>query len=258
MGGRRAWLGAAVAAALAIHPAGAAEVTALYQAYWAGLPAGQIRLTLRDEDEAYRDEIEIRTEGLPRLVTRFRGTAVSQGRIAAAPLPMPTLYDATYDLRKRRNKRLSMRFAASGGGLIAERGPADTSEKPPLAARFRTGVLDPLSAVSAIRLELRRGNRGSFRIPVYDGARRFDVIARVSPKQPGDSVLRVDLTLAPIAGFKGESSEDGDPDNAPRPVALEISNDQRLMPQAMRVSLYFVPLVIVLNRWCVAAASCAW
>lgn len=258
MGVRRAWLAAALAAALATHPAAAGEVAALYQAYWAGLPAGQIRLTLGDDGAAYRDEIAIRTEGLPRLVTRFRGIAISQGRIGAAPLPAPALYDATYDLRKRRNKRLSMRFAAGGGGLVAERGPDDSSDKPPLAARFRTGVLDPLSAVSAIRLELRRGNRGSFRIPVYDGARRFDVIARVRPKQPGDSPLRVDLTLAPIAGFKGETSQDGDPDDAPRPVALEMSDDQRLMPLSMRVSLYYLPLVVVLSRWCVAAASCAW
>jgi hypothetical protein len=42
----------------------------------------------------------------------------------------------------------------------------------------------------------------------------------VLPKTEGDHVLHLRLTLSPIAGFKGETSEDGDPDNAPRLVDL--------------------------------------
>ena len=232
------------------------EVSALYQAYWAGLPAGEIRLTLRDEAIAYRDQIDIRTEGLPRLVTRFRGTAISEGRLAAGPLPEPSRYEAAYDLRKRRDRRLSMRFAAHGGAVVAERGPEDTSRKPPLPEGFRRNVIDPLSALTAIRRELRRGNRGSFSLPVYDGARRFDVIGRVLPKRSGQ--LDLELTLAPIAGFKGDTSDDGDPDSAPRPVQLTISDDHRLMPLSMQVSLYYVPLVVQLTRWCDPVAPCKW
>ncbi len=254
----RPWLPLAFGAlAVGFLPRGAVgkEVSALYQAYWAGLPAGEISLTLRDDAAGYRDEIEISTEGLPHLVTRFRGSAVSEGRLVADPLPAPLHYDALYDLRKHRDKRLSMLFTRRDGSLIAERGPRDTSKKPPLAERFRTDVLDPLSALTAIRLELRRGSRKAFSIPVYDGARRFDVKARVLPKAGGDPALHVELTLAPIAGFKGESSDEGDPDDAPRPVALTISDDQRLMPLSMRVSLYYLPLVVELTRMC-AAAPC--
>src|SRR5262245_51322971 len=49
------------------------ETAALYQVYWAGLAAGDIRLTLRDETGGYRSQIEIRSAGLPAVVTRFRG-----------------------------------------------------------------------------------------------------------------------------------------------------------------------------------------
>lgn len=252
--------------ALVSRPAGAVEAAALYQAYWAGLPAGEIQLTLKDDNRGYHDKIEIRSEGLPRIATRFNGTAISEGSIAAAAAApgrlVPVSYDAQYDLRKRRGRRLVMRFAARGdgaGAIVADRGPGDTSKKPPLAQRLRTNVLDPLSALSAIRQELRRGNRGPFSVPVYDGARRFDVIVRVQPPQPADaSTLRLNLTLAPIAGFKGETSEEGDPDSAPRPVALTMSNDDRLMPLSMRVSLYYMPLIVELKRWCDAAAPCAW
>ena len=239
-------------------PARADESAALYQASWAGLPAGELRLTLRDDPAAYRGEIVIRTEGLPRLLTRFHASAASEGRLVATHLPAPSRYDAAYDLRKRRDRRLSMEFTPRAGGLVAERGATDTSKKPSLAEPFRTNVLDPLSALAAIRHELRQGNRGSFTIPVYDGSRRFDVSVRVLPKQAGDTALRLALTLAPVAGFKGETSDDGDPDTAPRPVALTISDDQRLMPLSMQVSLGYLPLVVELSRWCGAAAPCPW
>src|SRR5207245_442752 len=106
------------------------ETTALFQANWAGLPAGELRLTLRDDPALYRSDIQIRSEGLARLLTRFRGSAVSEGRLAAGHLPAPVRYDAAYDLRKARDRHLSMAFAARAGVLVAERGAADTSKKP--------------------------------------------------------------------------------------------------------------------------------
>ena len=238
----------------------AADSQALYEAYWAGLPAGQIRLTLHEDGDGYRSEIGIRSEGVARLATRFRGSAVSQGRIAAGqPLPMPSSYDASYELRKARNRRLEMRFAARAGALIADRGQGDTSKKPPLAEELRRNVLDPLSALAAIRQGLRDRSRAQFTVPVYDGARRFDVLVRVLAKTAGDKgVLPVELTLRPIAGFKGESSDDGDPDDAPRPVALTFSDDARLMPLSMRVSLYYLPLTVELTQWCTPGAPCGW
>jgi hypothetical protein len=243
------------AAAAVTCSAQADENAAHYQASWAGMPAGEIRLTLRDDLAAYRTEIVIRSEGLPRLVPRFRGSATSEGRFGAERSPAPIRYDAVYDLRKRRDNRLNMQFASRAGAVVADRGAADTSRKPPLAEAFRTGVLDPLSALTAIRHQLRQGNRGAFTVPVYDGARRFDMVVQVLPLHRGDSVIRLELTLVPIAGFKG-GSEDGDPDSTPRPVALTISDDQRLMPLSMSVSLYYLPLVVELKSWCGTSAPC--
>ncbi|HTV90998.1 MAG TPA: DUF3108 domain-containing protein [Stellaceae bacterium] len=241
----------------AARPAGAVDVAALYQAYWAGLPAGEIWLQLHDGATVYRDTIDMRTEGLPRLLTRFSGTAVSEGRDASTR-PQPQQYEARYALRKKHDRRLVMRFDLRGGAVIADRGPGDSSKKPPLPARFRTNVVDPLSALTAIRDVLRLGNRGPFSVPVYDGARRFDIVARVLPKQPGDANLQLRLTLMPVAGFKGESSDDGDPDDAPRPALLTMTDDQRLMPLSFSVSLAYLPLDIELKRWCGSAAACRW
>src|SRR3954466_15053818 len=105
--------GAAAAAGLTVFAAAGAvgaETAGLYQAYWAGLPAGGIRLVLRDDPTGYRDEIAIRSEGLAWLFTKFRGTATAEGRLAADRPPSPNHYEAHYDLRKARGKRQTMRF----------------------------------------------------------------------------------------------------------------------------------------------------
>jgi hypothetical protein len=258
-------LGFTVAIGLVVSaglPAGghAEPVVALYDAFWAGLPAARIRLEFDESDGHYRDGIAINTLGLPHLVTRFRGTAAAEGRLGAGHQAEPERYDAVYALRKRRNSRISMRFVAKDGAVVAERGAGDTSRKPPLAETFRRHAVDPLTAFERIREALRatlNKGSGSFTVPVYDGARRFDVNGRVLPKPGAASAVQVALTLRPIAGFKGESSDDGDPADAPRPARLTLSNDARLLPLSVEVPVWSLPLVVRLDRLCSARLPCA-
>jgi len=243
---------------LAASPAArAAEVSALYEASWAGLPAAHIRLTLHRDGDAYRTEIAVVSEGLPQLVSRFRGTALAEGKLTAGGVPAPLRYDADYDLRKRRDRKLRMVFVARLGGLIAERGADDTARKKVLAEEFRRNVVDPLSALAAIQAALRRGET-SFAVPVYDGARRFDTIVRVLPRDSGEPGVRLFMTLKAIAGFKGESSDEGDPDDAPRPASLTLSDDALLLPRSLSVPVWYLPLNVTLVRTCATAAECAW
>ena len=242
------------------HPADADDVAAVYAASWAGLPAAQIRLTLTENKGGYSSQIEITTEGLPALLSRFRATAVAEGRLDADRAVQPKLYDAVYDLRKRHNSHISMLFIDRGGAFVAERGPEDTSHKPPLDEGFRRNAVDPLTALERIRESLRALKQlpeGSFTVPVYDGARRFDIIGHMLPsKDTADSARQVELTLRPIAGFKGETSDDGDPDNAPRKVALTVTNDERVMPLSITVPVFYLPLVVRLDHFCGATDTC--
>jgi Protein of unknown function (DUF3108) len=231
-------------------------VSALYRATWAGIPAGQIRLILHDTPDGYRDEIAIGSVGLSWLVTHFRGTAVAQGKFAGSTIA-PDRYDANYDLRKRKNRELRMNFVARDGAVIAERGAGDTSRKPPLAEKFRRNVIDPLSVITLIRAEVKHGET-AFTIPVYDGARRFNAEVHVLARDPKDPDVHLALMLRAIAGFKGESSDDGDPDDAPRPVSLTLSDDTRLTPLSMSVKIWFLPLDVTLERICTAPTSCSW
>jgi hypothetical protein len=153
-----------------------------------------------------------------------------------------------------------MQFVSRAGAAIAERGADDTARKPPLAEAFRRNAVDPLSAIERIRGALRaelHARQGSFVIPVYDGARRFDVIGKVQPnRDPAPGIREVELTLRPLAGFKGETSEDGDPDDAPRTVHLVVTNDARILPLSMTVSMFLLPLVVQLDHLCTLSEPC--
>jgi hypothetical protein len=120
-----------------------------------------------------------------------------------------------------------------------------------LPARFRRDVADPLAAFERIRAALRHDR--PFTVPVYDGARRFDIVGRILSRQGG--VVRAALSLRPIAGFKGESSDDGDPENAPRPVALSLSDDDRMLLLELTVPVWHLPLVVRLDQVCPPAAE---
>ena len=257
---RAAVAGAGLVLAAASGSARADEVVATYSAYWAGLPAAQIRLKLDDAAMAYHDEIEISTDGVPHLVTHFRGRALAAGRLAPGGPADPLRYDAIYDLRKRRNSRIGMRFIVRDGAVVAERADDDTSRKPPLAEKYRRGIVDPLSAFERIRAAVaarKATPNATFVVPVYDGTRRFDVLGRILPKdQQTPGVVRVEMSLRPIAGFKGESSDDGDPDDAPRPVALTLTDDARLLPVSLTVRVFFLPLVVRLDRVCPGGKPC--
>ena len=83
------------------------------------------------------------------------------------------------------------------------------------------------------------------------------MLGEILPKKDRtDEFVGVALTLRPIAGFKGETSEDGDPDNAPRPVALTLTDDARLLPLSLTVRVFFMPLSVRLDHLCSKSAPC--
>ena len=252
-------LGLALGIGALADVAHAEELAAFYRATWAGLPAAEVRLGLGDTPSDYRHEIRIETQGLPRWLTKFRADAVGEGKLVGDGSATPARYDARYDLRKRRDQHLSLRFVKREGEIVAERTEADTSHKPPLAEMHRRDVLDPIAALAFIRQQLRvkpPTSGDSFTIHVFDDARRFDVLVRVIAVGGEENTIRLGLTLKPIAGFKGETSEDGDPDSAPRPVDLALSNDARLLPLSLRVRIGFLPVSVQLDHVCATFVTC--
>jgi hypothetical protein len=239
-------------------PAHAADSAAAYRVTWAGLPAGDVRIGFHDDGADHETEIDIASEGLPRLITKFRADAVGAVRVTDDGTAIPTRYRAQYDLGKHRGSRIDLRYPERDGSFIAVRGADDNGRKAPLAERFRVNAIDPLSTLAVMRHELarHRGETRRFVIPVFDGARRFDVVADVVSWNSGDGLVRLRLNLRPIAGFKGESSDDPDPDSAPRPVDVAFTKDAALIPVSLRVSVAYLPMVVRLDHFCASFDAC--
>ena len=113
------------------------DIVAIYTAYWAGLPAGEIQIRLHDGAAAYHDEIEIRTTGLPALITRLRGTGIAEGRLvadrpAAVGAPLDTVGGLVGLFRDHRPDPAAVHPCSCRGRARARRG----------AAR-RRGLVDP-------------------------------------------------------------------------------------------------------------------
>lgn len=258
---RAAAIFAFIVAAVPIWPAPAAPIALQYRATWAGLPAADIVLRLEDEAASYRTRLDLRTVGVPRWLTRFAARAVSEGTWSAEGAAVPRRYEAVYDLRKRKDKCASLRFREQDGVLVAERGPEDTSSKPSPPEAIRRGAVDPLTALVAVRRRLASGTlgrSGGFAIPVFDGARRFDVEGAISPAhRPGDRLLQVRLVLRPIAGFDDRTSDQDEAvDERPREVEIAFTDDARLLPVRLSIPIGGFAALVSVERECTAERPC--
>lgn len=233
----------------------AAPLELRYSATWGGGPAAEILLSLDEHGGVFRNQLELQTVGLARLLSGFKARAVSEGRADGAVAP--TAYDAVYDSRKKRDKRINVQFVRGLDGTVAEEGPLDTSTDPLLPEALRRDVIDPLSCLTAIRRMIQThglGGTRTFTLAVYDGKRRFDVEGSVlsteTMRWSGSSVKAVNLRLLlrPVAGFDGDTDEGYKPDANTREVHVVFTNDARAIPLRMSVAIAYVPAVIVLDR----------
>lgn len=230
---------------LATTIAAAEPIRLRYEASWAGLPAGDVHVLFEEGDDAYRMAIDIQSQGLPKVLTRFRARGQSAGRLAGGA-PRPQAYEIDYDLR-RRAKRVRLRYETT----LVRRVAGDTSTHPELPEQHRRDTLDPLAVLSEIR---RRAIAGvepgeSFRLASYDGKRRIDVDVTREPKaDPG--TIRFKLMMWPIAGFRNPQDDEGDPEDSPRPAEIVLSADRRAIPLRIAVNVAFLPLTVTWTGDC--------
>ena len=244
--------------------AAGAPVEYRFAATWADLPVADIFLTLDDDGDSYRTAIDIRSLGLMKLLTKFGAHGAAEGEFTADGNIMPTRYDADYKLRKKRNRQ-NLLYVKASGGTTAERGPADTSTKPPIDMAFRRNVVDPLAALAALRERVRRhvlAAGDDFTISAYDDKRRFDINGRLLGPEDLDlngtkvKALHFRLLLTPLAGFRSAAEEGEDIENKPRPVELYLSDDARLVPLQLSLSVFYLPAVTRLVGRCTEMAPC--
>lgn len=237
----------------------ASAITAFYEASWASLPAGELTLTFDDANGGYHDTLKIDTVGLPRWLIHFDARVEAAGQFDSHGGARPQRFAVDYDLRKYRKQRIRNRYVERGGDLVAERTKEDSSGKPILPETERRNVMDPFSAIALIRDRLLHGqaNTGDrFTLPIFDNERRFDMIVTIAARHGPDHLVRVHLDLRAVAGFKQKTPADRDPEDAPRPIELTFTDDARMLPHSMEVTVAWLPLVVRLDHLCADAAHC--
>lgn len=235
-----------------------------YEASWGGLHAGDLHARFDDKADGFRAQLDIRTVGLVRLLTRFWARGLSEAALKPDGTLVSRRYFADYQQRHK-PRRYSLVFASKGEAVVAERGADDTSKPSPLGEEFRSDVFDPLALLAVIRNAIMRGDiprQPDYRIPVFDGKRRFDaVIKSFAPKtvpwgRGTIEALRLELLMVPIAGFRPEKDGDEEPENKPRLVELLLTNDGRHIPLRIEVPIWYLPAVITFVGECVTQTPC--
>lgn len=230
---------------------------AYYEATWASLPAAHLVAQFDDGTEAFHDELEMDTVGLPHLLLHFRARAESTGRFEADGATQPSRYAVDYDLRRSHGQRVRVVYIARDGNVISERTAEDTNRKPVLPEEYRRDVIDPVSAFATLRRYLvahgaKPGAR--FTLHVFDDVRRFDIAVSVVSANAADKSIHVHLELTAVAGFKKRGSRDAE--DAPRPIEIFFRDDGTMLPTRLEVSVGFLPLVVRFDHRCADMAHC--
>lgn len=216
-------------------------------------------LGIERDGARYHGVMRVETVGLPRWILHFRAKVESDGVFTADGTALPAHYSVDYDLRKYKNQRIRVSFVMRDGRLVAERTHDDSSNKPPLPEKYRTGIVDPMSAFAAIREfagrhALKAGDRAT--IPIFDDVRRYDARIAVTHTEATSNLKDIHIDLLPIAGFKDIKPEKGQAEDAARPLDVQFRDDARRFPTKLVIDIGLIPLVIRFQHFCADAEHC--
>ncbi len=275
----------AVAALVCSAPASAADMQSerlVYNIMVGGLHIGNTMIGLNQTEAGYTTEMKVTAGGLAKWVRDFRSEMKGEGRFGeGAGKPLPAVYSRQWSNGEIAGD-LTMTFdAGTREAAVQERyfNPEtdkdiaydqlpwnDPGEKPrPLPpAKMRTDVLDPMAAFIAARGQLMAqglagGKAKIFRVPIYDGRRRYDIVGRAEAARDVEiggverSVIPVIAKLEPVYGFGRKSQERMQESEG----KFMFSNDARFIPLQLVVSNEFLSGVMNLTADCsVNAAPC--
>lgn len=165
-----------------------------YETYWGGLHVGEFVIAHEVEAERYRLRFTLRTRGLADWMVRANLDAVSKGRIVpvennGAPGEFRAESYRVDFVTKSRDGWTTVAYDPAGQApaepvyfVGRDDDPPDPEDRPPpVTADLRVGVIDPIAAnIDALRRIPRHllGGPEDFRIQVYDGVRRSELIGQ--------------------------------------------------------------------------------
>lgn len=182
-------------AAVAAVPGHAQDQTR-FDVLFRGLPVAQITVAARDDGASYAVAGRVRSTGIAAVFARVRFDMQAEGRWGSAT-PLPRRYAEDVDTG-RRVSAVELGFA---GGMpqVLRQAPAPDQHAVPAAEA--AGTVDPLSALWRLARGGPREALCAVTLPVYDGARRSELV--LGPAEgSGPVVCRGRYTR--LAGFPPE------------------------------------------------------
>ncbi len=213
---RRANVALAVAIAVWTSGATAAERGILeYKVYFGGFAAVALEIDLARTAEEYRILTKVRTLGLIDKFFPWTMRAYSRGRLAGRePRPEAAGQTSAWSGRER---IMDVRYA-DGRPIVARVVPTpDQDEREPVSDEDVRGTVDLASAILSLSLGAEAGRGCTGRVPVFDGRRRYDLIAerigverirRFGRAGYEPNALKCRVTVERISGFKKHSDHD--------------------------------------------------
>jgi len=182
---------------------------------------------------SYRTALTMETKGFARWLQDFRAELTSGGTITIqtgqGPTPVPQYFDRKWAALETAS---TMTIAYDGITGLASKDERlfnpitgediafedlywnRNQEVPtPVPDSMRTGVLDPMAAFVAARSQIIYSGREDFRVPIYDGRRRYDLVGTVeSPRMYWIKGKEVELIpvvagIEPVFGFNQRRKE---------------------------------------------------
>ncbi len=249
-----------------------------------GLHLGDAMITLNQSETAYSTAMKVTARGVAKMVKNFNSDMKGEGRFVPAAaangaslMPQPAVYSRQWSTDEIAAD-MTMTFDPTTGLAKSEERYFNPATAAPIAredlpwndrgdqqkdvpANMRTNVFDPMAAFIAARGQLmaqviEKGSADArpknFRVPIYDGRRRYDVIGHadaprsVSINGTAREVIPVTAKLEPVFGFS-KKTEDRMRESEAK---LLFSNDQRFIPVQLVVSNEMLSGVMNLDADC--------
>lgn len=210
-----------------------------YELMLGGLHVGDAMVGLDETPTGYKAGLKMAATGALKWVRAMRSSLESEGTFGPLPsggAPQPVTYKKewvsgefaetmtmTFDPATRTATTSSRVYNPATGATIADEDlpwNRDGRKKKPVPDDLRTNVFDPMAAFVAAREQLiAKGVLDAspapknFRVPIYDGARRYDIVGKADPVRTvsiggeDKQLLPVTGRLEPVFGFSPKSEE---------------------------------------------------
>lgn len=193
------------------HASGDAGLTLGYDIHVGGLKLGRMTLETRVEGDRYRVAVGARAADLLDRLVRWSYTAEAAGRFTPEGGVAPDRFSSDRTLRDRRwTARLD--YDAAGRPTHTHVPPQSAEDEAAVPPEQRPGTVDLLSASAAIaRAAEAKGGVCAARVPVYDGRRRYDVVASPAGERAiaagrygvfSGTAIGCRIEIHPVAGFR--------------------------------------------------------